>query len=286
MRTSAVFCSLFAAAALSFPLNKRAYYYENDVVYVTHYVTYDPNQATYHHRHRQASTSAWTSTFAIGTATPEPAPAPKTTSTPEPEPIPEKSSTPAPEVISTPEPTPTPTPTPVPAPKPVTTPTPQSPSSGSGPESGGVPCIDSINKWRGKYGLNDLAWSSKLEGNALKTGTDGGGVNQNHELNDGSMAQVITPGMSVAYGNIGGLSPFELSYVAWLCEAASDSELKSDGKDYCKLVADNLHMQYSSTGHHDILNTASYKNIGCAFADNPNAGNNTPYQGLWVCDLN
>lgn len=145
--------------------------------------------------------------------------------------------------------------------------------------------IDVVNKWRGKYGLDDLIWSDTLTANALKTGTvDDGGKNEIHHLYDHSYAQVITPGMSVPYGDIGGLSPFELAYVAWLCEVGSDPELNSD-KNYCKLVADNLHMSYSDTGHHDILCSTTYKTIGCAFADDPSQDNNTPYQGLWVCDL-
>lgn len=158
-------------------------------------------------------------------------------------------------------------------------------SDGS-PYSDGVHLLTTINKWRKIYNLPLLRWNHQLELNALKTGTDGAGYYQNHELNPGTMAQVITPGMSVKYGgDLGGDSPFELSYVAWLCESSSDAELKSDGKDQCKLVDDNLHMYYDDKGHYDILTQSSYTKIGCAFADNPNSGNDTPYQGLWVCDL-
>ena len=158
-------------------------------------------------------------------------------------------------------------------------------SDGS-PYSDGVHLLTTINKWRKIYNLPLLKWNHQLELNALKTGNDGAGYYQNHELNPGTMAQVITPGMSVKYGgDLGGDSPFELSYVAWLCESSSDAELTSDGKDQCKLVDDNLHMYYEDKGHYDILTRKSYTNIGCAFADNPNSGIDTPYQGLWVCDL-
>lgn len=158
-------------------------------------------------------------------------------------------------------------------------------SDGS-PLSDGVHLLTTINKWRKIYNLPLLKWKHQLELNALKTGTDGAGYYQNHELNPGTMAQVITPGMVVKYGGgLGGDTPFELSYVAWLCESSSDPELKSDGKDQCKLVDDNLHMSYSDQGHYDILTHKEYTHIGCAFADNPNSGNDTPYQGLWVCDL-
>lgn len=158
-------------------------------------------------------------------------------------------------------------------------------SDGS-PYSDGVHLLTTINKWRKTYNLPLLKWNHQLELNALKTGTDGAGYYQNHELNPGTMAQVITPGMSVKYGgDLGGDTPFELSYVAWLCESSSDPELKSDGKDQCKLVDQNLHMYYEDKGHYEILTHKEYTDIGCAFADDPNKGNDTPYQGLWVCDL-
>lgn len=158
-------------------------------------------------------------------------------------------------------------------------------SDGS-PYSDGVHLLTTINKWRGIYKLPLLKWNHQLELNALKTGTDGAGQNQNHELNPGTMAQVITPGMIVKYGgDLGGDTPFELSYVAWLCESSGDAELKSDGIDHCQLVDENLHMYYTDKGHYEILTSPSYTNIGCAFADNPDVDNETPYQGLWVCDL-
>ena len=187
---------------------------------------------------------------------------------------------------------------PVSTPTPETTPEPENHSeestledaeiaeSDGSPYSDGVHLLTTINKWRKVYKLPLLRWNHQLELNALKTGTDGAGQYQNHELNPGTMAQVITPGMNAKYGgNLGGDTPFELSYVAWLCESSSDPELKSDGKDQCQLVSDNLHMSYDDKGHYDILTSTSYTHIGCAFADNPDLGNDTPYQGLWVCDL-
>ncbi|MCJ1466409.1 Mucin-13 [Pseudocyphellaria aurata] len=278
MRASAAFGFLFVATALGVPL-KRDNYYENEVVYVTQYVTATgpaPVQTSTPH-HRYTYTWTWA-----------PNPAPETTSTTTPVAVPVPTSTSTPVVKAAPLTTSTPVikqavvPTSTPASKPAPSTTPKSTSSG--PTSGGIPLIDTINKWRGKYGLDDLKFSNTLTANALKTGTDDGGSEEKHELNPGSNAQVITPGMSVAYGDLDGLSPFELSYVAWLCEVQSDPELNSD-KNYCKIVEDKLHMRYSDTGHHDILCSTSYKTIGCAFADNPNEDNNTPYQGLWVCDL-
>ena len=56
------------------------------------------------------------------------------------------------------------------------------------------------------------------------------------------MCSLITPGMQSDNYEIEGLAPFELSYVAWLCEVSSDPELNSD-KHYCQLVDKYLHTQ-------------------------------------------
>ena len=62
-------------------------------------------------------------------------------------------------------------------------------------------------------------------------------------------------------------------------------ELSANGVNQCDLVSNVLHIEYSGTGHHDILTSTSYKSIGCAFTQNPAAQKNSPYQGLWICDL-
>ena len=274
MRVSTILGSLFVAGALSAPVAQDVVY---DVVYQTVTVTAKrPNHHqgyTYTYSFGQSAASSTQISTPAPTSTQISTPAP-TSTPPAPTSTVEPSSTPEPETSSTPQPTPTP--------QPIQQPTSQSDGS---PKSAGVSLLSIVNKWRGKYALSSLAWSDTLTNNALKTGTDDDGVNQKHELNPGSMAQVITPGMQTAYGDIV-VSPFELSYVAWLCEVSSDPQLKSDNTDYCKLVADHLFMSYDSTGHHDILNSPSYQNIGCAFAANPSAGTDTPYQGLWICDLN
>ena len=164
-------------------------------------------------------------------------------------------------------------------------PSPSSQASDGSPLSGGVSLLTTINKWRKAYSLSNLAWDSTLQANAQKTGTDDKGVNENHELNPGSMAQVITPGLQTALPgkNMGGDTPFELAYVSWLCEVATDPQLSSTNQ--CSIVKAIENMVYSDTGHHDILNSPNYSKIGCAFAPNPLATSGSPYQGLWVCDL-
>ncbi|KAL9137248.1 MAG: hypothetical protein Q9175_001530 [Cornicularia normoerica] len=149
------------------------------------------------------------------------------------------------------------------------------------PTSGGVPLIATVNKWRTAYGVNTLKWNSTLEANALKTGNDDHGSIETHKLNLGSMAQVITPGQEVSVGNLHGDSPFDLSYITWLCEVPTDPELEGQ----CQTVADVLHIKYNDTGHNDILCSKSYTAIGCAFARNIYSTNASIYQGLWVCDL-
>lgn len=297
MRTSTILLSsLFLAGSICSPLRKREVVYEEEVVYQTIYVT--DNGSGAQTRPGTTITSSPTSTVTPDIVAPE------ITFTPEAEPEAESTSTTPPPSVTpsvTPKPksiTPTTTSkpkstTPPPPPPPSTTPTPaptpepvvQSTQSDGSPLNGGVSLLSTCNKWRKQYGLPLFKWDSQLEKNALKTGTDGRGQNQVHQLNPGTMGQVITPGMVTKYGgDLGGDTPFELSYVAWLCEVPSD-KLKADGKDQCKLVSDNLHMYYTDTGHYDILTSTSYSKIGCAFADNPDKDNNTPYQGLWVCDV-
>ena len=152
------------------------------------------------------------------------------------------------------------------------------------PTSGGVSLLTTINKWRKLYNKNTLTWSDKLTANARKTGVDNGGKTENHELNPGSFAQVITPGSQSFDANLKGDTPFELCFVAWLCEVPSDPQLKK-GTDQCALVKNVLRLVYSGTGHHDILTSDNYKSIGCAFTQNPGAEKGSPWQGLWVCDL-
>lgn len=149
------------------------------------------------------------------------------------------------------------------------------------PKSGGIPLIDTVNKWRIAYGLNALEWNTTLEANALKTGNDDHGSIETHELNPGSTAQVITPGQEVSVGDLNGDSPFDLSYITWLCEVPTDLELKGQ----CQTVSNVLHMRYDDTGHHDILCSKNYTAIGCAFTQNPFSAKASTYQGLWVCDL-
>ena len=306
MRCATFLSCLLAVGVLSTPM-KRDYVYDEVVVVTTLVVTADSEPTSsataiigtqpvpsHGHRHHHFHYSTYTPVqVPIVTPTPvqeSPVITPSSTSEseaatstelPSTSEIVEPTTSSTPEVVYTPPASTTPPSSTPPAPSP--TPVQQAYGDGS-PLSGGVSLLTTVNKWRGAYGLSHLKWSTKLEGNARKTGTDGGGVNQNHELNPGTMGQVITPGEQTAYGDLKGVSPFELSYVAWLCESSSDRQL-NDGIDYCGLVSNVLHMYYTSTGHHDILCSTSYSTIGCAFAPNPNADAKSPYQGLWVCDV-
>ena len=101
------------------------------------------------------------------------------------------------------------------------------------------------------------------------------------------MAQVIAPGpvndISGVSFPVDGLTPFGITYVAgWLCEVPTDPEIS----DLCGPANNVMHFVYSDTGHHDILTSTQYTNIGCAFTANPDAATDSTYQGLWICDLN
>ena len=64
-------------------------------------------------------------------------------------------------------------------------------TSGSGDASSNISFINSMDT---AYGIPKKTWSSQLADNAYKTVKDDHGNVENHELNPGSMAQVISPG--------------------------------------------------------------------------------------------
>jgi len=117
-----------------------------------------------------------------------------------------------------------------------------------------------VSEYRSKMGLGSLTQSDQLQANALKTAQDGNGQ-MVHELNSGSMAQVLAPGDADNFVSVfvGG----------WLCEMPSLPGLDgicssmSAGWDYA-----------GQTGHAEILSSTSYSKIGCAIAN-----------GIWACDL-
>ncbi|KAF1981630.1 hypothetical protein K402DRAFT_398393 [Aulographum hederae CBS 113979] len=142
----------------------------------------------------------------------------------------------------------------------------------SPPSSGGVSILDTINKYRSKYGLPELEWLPRLALNAKYTGHDAGGKELRHCLFPGTMAQVITPAINdegVCGRDFKGYTPFEAFYMDFLCEVPTDAAL--GGK--CPTVGDITSINYlgSGVGHHDILVSRDYSKIGCFFTNNPSA---------------
>jgi len=123
-------------------------------------------------------------------------------------------------VVATPTPTPTPaytppayTPTPQPAKPSSAAPSsaaPSAPASTGAPATGGY--MDVVTEWRKKLGLPALTQDSKLEANALKTCNDGNGQ-MVHELNPGTMGQVLAPGQPDGF--------LKVFVGGWLCEEPS-----------------------------------------------------------------
>ena len=121
--------------------------------------------------------------------------------------------------------------------------------------------MDVVDQWRAAGGLPALTEDSTLQGNALKTVEDSKGQ-MVHELNPGSMAQVLAPGNA---------NNFESVYVGgWLCEIPSLPGLNG----ICTTMAVGWDHSDGETGHADILTSTSYTKIGCALFD-----------GIWACDL-
>ncbi|KIW20440.1 hypothetical protein PV08_01015 [Exophiala spinifera] len=149
-----------------------------------------------------------------------------------------------------------------PAPAPAAPATPVASSSSPAPTIGSSSgdYMDVVSKWRSAGGLPALSRDSTLEANALKTSTDSvGGLK--HELNPGTMAQVLAPGSP---------SNFEEVYVGgWLCEIPTLPGL--DG--ICSTASQGWSYD-GQTGHATILTSTSYSKIGCAIASNTN---------VWSC---
>ena len=95
--------------------------------------------------------------------------------------------------------------------------------------------LSTINGWRRTLGASPLSWSQDMANAAANTGRlNGGGVSMNHHPANGA-AEVISPGSDSAMGqNLKGRSPFEISFIAWICERPSSAM-----GDACQLVDTN-----------------------------------------------
>lgn len=158
------------------------------------------------------------------------------------------------------------------------------------PLSDGVSLLTTINKWRGIYSLPCLQWDDKLANDAASTGQqDGGDPDALAHHNPQGNAEVLSGGSDNDHGqNLQGLSPFEVAYMAWICEV-QDPRLTIDGKDYCaigqQISASYVPAGEDQTGHQKILTDSSYTRIGCAFTTNTNPQPWFGLQGIWGCDL-
>jgi uncharacterized protein YkwD len=149
----------------------------------------------------------------------------------------------------------------------VTTPTPSPAADAStstptiSSDTGTDDYMSVVSKWRAAGGLPAVTQDSTLEANALKTSTNSvGGLI--HELNPGTMAQVLAPGTT---------TNFEEVYVGgWLCEVPS-----SPGLDGICATASAGWDYDGQTGHNAILTSTAYTKVGCAIASNTN---------VWACD--
>ncbi|KAL8988962.1 MAG: hypothetical protein Q9169_008467 [Polycauliona sp. 2 TL-2023] len=146
--------------------------------------------------------------------------------------------------------------------------------------------LSQVNGWRSALGANSLSWNQDLANAAGYTGQlNGGGASQNHHPAPGA-AEVISPGSDWNMGkDLQGRSPFEISFIAWICE-------KPDGRmgSVCGMVDVNnpnaiMRMRYQGTGHYDIVTSNRYRQIGCGFAKNPNRNGQFMSEGQWVCQL-
>jgi hypothetical protein len=152
-------------------------------------------------------------------------------------------------------------------------------------KSGNKEMIKSINEFRTLAGLPKQKWNTKLANNAAKTGQACGGKQLVHQLGPGSYGQVLTFGYDDAdkcEKNTGTLTPFEVYYLAWLCEVPGDKGLQGKCPQIVKMAGINVAGQ---RGHHDILAGKNQLTIGCAFTRKANAKKCEQFPGVWACDL-
>jgi hypothetical protein len=112
--------------------------------------------------------------------------------------------------------------------------------------------IEVVDKWRRQLGLSTLAQDTLLEANAFKTCSAGKGE-MIHQLNPGSLAQVLAPGKIH--------EDFESIFVGgWLCETPNRAGMAG----ICANVPQDW--EHLGTAHADILTSTGYSKIGCASA--------------------
>lgn len=110
-----------------------------------------------------------------------------------------------------------------------------------------------------KIGVRQLNYDSKLESNAAAAAAAAGGT-MTHQLNSGTMAQVIAPGTP-------DMKSFESVFIGgWICEVGQS------GVDCPEWTGPWNHE--GQTGHADILMNGGYKSMGCHCGDD-----------MWFCDL-
>ena len=123
-----------------------------------------------------------------------------------------------------------------------------------------------------------FTYSSTLQANSAKTNNDDGANSMTHELNPGSFAQCIAQVDNTSGG--GGYTPFELTYLAWLCEI-DDSRLG----DSCKAMesATNMIVNKADPGHAQILRNPQYSQMGCDYKTSTEQHAN--FAGMYTCDF-
>jgi hypothetical protein len=172
---------------------------------------------------------------------------------------------------------------------PVDTPAAPSPSPSPTYGNGDSSTLGSINKWRSIYGLAPYQWSNDDAAMAAQCGEenkDNGDPVHSHFESGG---QVISPGTDLVVGDFMGLTPFELSLAAWLCEKPQDPQLTSahlcDTLTAIGTAAGTLFtIGGSVTGHHDAILSTDFKTVGCAYTPRDNAAYPL-WAGYWVCNF-
>ncbi|KAF2841183.1 hypothetical protein M501DRAFT_1029315 [Patellaria atrata CBS 101060] len=165
------------------------------------------------------------------------------------------------------------------------------------PNTSGICIIDVINRWRRRFGKPDMRWDDWLVSTARSTvdyNRCGAKGQSHHMAGINNVNEVITPGSDFSPVWLYGGSPFEATYVIWLCEREAIQLTRDEERqnvNWCTTVVQDIyHIDLRGiTGHADTLQNPGLSRIGCAYCANPdNAGKPNggfPWAGQWACNM-
>jgi hypothetical protein len=161
------------------------------------------------------------------------------------------------------------------------------PTDDPSPLSGDLTLLQTINKWRYRYGREPIRWSTSFADSAATFATETINRQPHTGLGSGVQIQAPSPGFVVPPpgANLEGFSPFELQVLSWLCESPQDPQLQpaeNGGVNVCYVQQRILDISSSTSMIHDAVLTTSLNSVGCAYRQYP-VVSIPQWAGIWDC---